>query len=88
MDGMLIYPEDVLSEALTSEKMVEELNRRNCFDFNYTPNEGDNLQIYNPDKYTRKYLSFIYRSGKWEVDSYNRFTYDIEKINYGKVEFE
>ncbi|MVO08658.1 hypothetical protein GOQ30_05705 [Flavobacterium sp. TP390] len=88
MDGMLIYPEDVLSEALTAEKMVEELNRRNCFDFNYNPNEGDNLQIYNPDKYTRKYLSFIYRGGKWEVDSYNRFTYDIEKINYGKVEFE
>ena len=88
MDGMLIYPDDALSETLSAEKMLEELNNRNCFDFSYNPNEGDNLQIYNPAKFIKKYLSFIYRNGKWIVDSYNSFTCDTEKINYGNVEVE
>lgn len=88
MDGMLIYPDSVLSENLTTERMLSELNDRNCFDFDYEPNEGDNLLIYNPEKYIKKYLSFIYRNGKWIADSYNKFRDKIEKINYGNVTFD
>ncbi|MCL9806559.1 hypothetical protein NAT51_13570 [Flavobacterium amniphilum] len=88
MDGMLIYPDHDLAENLTTETVLEELNSKNCFDFDYNPNEGDNLRIYNPEKYIRKYLSFIYRNGKWMADSYNGLIEETEKFNYGNIDFE
>lgn len=88
MDGMITFPLDMISEDLTTEKMLVDLNNRNCFDFDYKPNEGDNLQIFTPEKYSRQFLSFIYRNDEWIADFYDGFRYETEKINHGKVYFD
>ncbi|WP_131494773.1 hypothetical protein [Flavobacterium enshiense] len=88
MDGLLMSPSDKLVDNLSAEYIKAELNERNCFDFDYKPVEGDNLEIHNPKKYIAKYISFIFRDGKWVADSYNGFIDKTEKINYGQVEFE
>ncbi|MBF7091290.1 hypothetical protein IUY40_07040 [Flavobacterium sp. ALJ2] len=87
MDGMIIFPLDALSEDLTNKKMLVALNSKNCFDFDYIPNEGDNLRIDTPHT-NQKFLSFIYRKGEWVPDFYDGFRDKTEKINYGKVTFE
>lgn len=88
MDGMGYMPEKTLSEDLTNEIMLTHLNSKNCFDFDYQPTEGDNLQIYTPENRIRKHLSFIFENGEWIADSYLPFMYRMEKVNYGKVTFE
>lgn len=88
MDGMGYMPDKVLSEDLTTESMLVDLNSRNCFDFDYQPHEGDNLEIFTPENYNRKHLSFIFRNKEWIADWYWPFTFTLEKINYGKVTFE
>lgn len=88
MDGMIIFPIEALSDALTTEKMLVDLNNRNCFDFDYQPNEGDYLQIFTPHRYEQEFLSFIYRNQEWIADYYNGFRDETEKINYGIVRFE
>ncbi|TPG45229.1 hypothetical protein EAH81_01095 [Flavobacterium pectinovorum] len=88
MDGMGYMPEKALSEDLTNERMLVDLNSKNCFDFDYEPQEGDNLSIYTPKNHIRKHLSFIFENGEWIADSYLPFMYKLEKINYGKVTFQ
>lgn len=88
MDGMGYMPEEALSEDLTNEKMLVYLNSKNCFDFDYEPQEGDNLKIYTPENRIREHLSFIFENGEWIADHYGPFTHLFEKINYGKVTFE
>ncbi|TPG45232.1 hypothetical protein [Flavobacterium pectinovorum] len=88
MDGMIIFPNDSLSEDLTNESMLIVLNNRHSFDFNYEPKEGDNLQVFGPQSDFRKFLSFIYRNEKWITDYYDGFKDKTEKINYGTVTIE
>lgn len=88
MDGMIIFPLDSLSKDLTNEKMLLDLNSRNCFDFDYQPQEGDNLLILAPHKYEQEFLSFIFRNEEWVADYYNGFRDETKKINYGTVNFE
>jgi hypothetical protein len=88
MDGMGYMPEKTLSEDLTNERMLVDLNSKNCFDFDYQPNEGDNLQIFTPENSIRRHLSFVFRNEEWIAYSYLPFKYEFEKINYGKVTFE
>lgn len=88
MDGMITMPDDMLVGNLNSDFLLQELNSRNCFDFEYSPNEGDNLQVYNPVKYASKFLSFILRDGFWVKDYYNGFKDKTEKINYGTLLIE
>ncbi|QGK74237.1 hypothetical protein [Flavobacterium sp. SLB02] len=88
MDGMGYLPDKTLSEDLTTEKMLIDLNSKNCFDFDYEPAEGDNLTIYTPENNIRKHLSFIFQNEEWIDDYYLPFKYEMKKINYGKVIFE
>ena len=85
MDGMLYPPTDKLGEYLTNEILIMGLNNETCFDFEYNPNEGDNLVIYTDEKSIYSFLSFIYRNGQWKADSYDGFIDKKERINYGKV---
>ncbi|WCM41040.1 hypothetical protein MG290_08710 [Flavobacterium sp. CBA20B-1] len=43
MDGLMIMPSQNLINELTENFILGELNIENCFDFEYQPNEGDNL---------------------------------------------
>ncbi len=85
MDGMLISPSDMLNEYINNENMLHELNMRNCFDVEYTPNEEDLLTMYEHDKKQDAFLSFIFRNNQWVCDSYNTFDVKIERVNYGVV---
>ena len=43
--GRYIFPVSETGEGLTADLVLNELNTRNCFDFEYNPLEGDNLVI-------------------------------------------
>lgn len=96
MMGNIIGPSDKLNNELSAEYLREELNSKNCFDFNYSPAVGDNLEIrpnyvHHPIRNFKRpglydYLSFIYRNRKWEVDHYNVFYDRTRQLIKGKVE--
>lgn len=96
MMGSIIGPSDKINDELTAEYLREELNIRNCFDFDYSPAVGDNLEIrptyvHPPVRNFKRpglydYLSFIYRNRKWEIDYYNVFYDRTRQLIKGKVE--
>lgn len=95
MMGMMFMPEDKIGNILTAELVLDQLNRKNCFDFEYNPQEGDNLIIhFNPSKNTlpkkdqhkaHYYMSFIFKAGNWHEDIYDAFSDKTEKFNSGKL---
>ncbi|WP_449397928.1 hypothetical protein [Chryseobacterium wanjuense] len=77
--GLLNMPSNKIGFSLTQEFVLDQINNKNCFDFEYQPKDGDNLQInFQRNKYWVEFLSFIYREDHWKVDSYYTF---IEKLN-------
>lgn len=98
MVGEIVMPVENLGEKMTSEYLLQQLNSKNRFDFEYSPSEGDNLEIrkeyvyknlreqHRPDLYD--YLSFILRKGKWVEDYYDFFTDKTRQFKKGKVEFK
>ena len=87
--GLLKMPSDKIGFYLTEEFVLQQLNLTDCFDFDYKPKEGDNLQVHFQDnKYSAEFLSFIYRDENWEADSYYTFTEKIEPKNYGILKVE
>ncbi|KQS92771.1 hypothetical protein [Chryseobacterium sp. Leaf394] len=84
MMGLLNMPSEKIGFSLSEGFVLDEINNKNCFDFDYRPKEGDNLQInFQRNKYWTEFLSFIFRNGNWEADSYYTFTEIIEPKNYG-----
>jgi len=81
--GKYLFPSSDVGNGLTSNFVLNELNKRNCFDFEYKPNQGDNLMISREDSFNR--IEFIYRDGKWEEDHYSPFDHEFEKIDHGKI---
>ena len=63
IEGELILPENEIGNSLNSEWIALNLNHENCFDFEYTPNEGDNLKI-SQNVYNSPYLSFIFKKAQ------------------------
>lgn len=86
MDGLLIEPDHAFTTQLTAENMLEEMNTRNCFDFDYVPNAGDSLGVF--ENGTGKFISFIFENREWRIGSPNPFTHQVEKFNSGNVGFE
>lgn len=81
--GRYLMPVEDAGCGLTSDFVLDELNRRNCFDFSYIPVTGDNLIITNKNSHDR--LEFIYKNGKWIADHYSPFNDEIEKFDSGKI---
>ena len=94
MDGMLIGPVDKLNEKITADYVKFELNKHNCFDFEYTPKEGDyltfTLDLTKKEALREdyKYLPFIFKKGKWTINSYNSFYDKTIELNKGKLKFK
>jgi len=78
--GLILPPEEKLTEEITSEYLLYELNNNSeLFDFDYLPNEGDSIVV--RSEYINKeikgkkrphlfeHLSFIYKKEKWEINS-------------------
>jgi hypothetical protein len=81
--GRYSLPDKDLEHGLTSSFVLNELNSRNCFDFVYRPNEGDNLELVHAHSQTR--IEFIFQNGKWMEDHYSPFDHVLEKIEQGKI---
>ena len=81
--GRYVMPIEDIGNGLTTDFVVNELNIRNCFDFEYTPNEGDNLEITRFESNDR--IEFIFKNGKWIDDHYSPFFHETEKFDNGKL---
>ncbi len=84
--GVLRMPSESLGDLLTKDYVLSQINGSNRFDFDYTPQEGDNLSIVQQiDGRSAEFLSFIHRKGKWETGRYYSFTEITETMNFGYV---
>jgi len=93
MDGILFLPTDKLTSEITTNYLCAEMNNRNCFDFPFSPTEGDTIifevetinKSGRPLKKQAGYLftSLIFRNKKWTIDSYNAFYDKTEEIKKG-----
>ncbi len=87
MIGLAKMPSKTLSEDITVELFLEELNKRYCFDFEYELNDGDSLEILKDGDHDT-FFSFIYKNGKWQKGGYHGFGNEIlTSIDGGKVKF-
>ena len=44
--GTLIYSEDLILKEITEERLLQDLNSKNIFDFDYRPSENDILKLF------------------------------------------
>ena len=75
--------------------IVQELNTKHLFDFEYTPTEGDYLVLsvaYLQEELKRvprppinDYMAFIFTKGRWKTDIYDAFTNQVEEFKHGKI---
>ena len=85
--GKILKSSKDLGNAITIERVLKEMNSRHCFDFDYTPQENDCLDISNGhDRPDYKYLSVVYRTGKWIAGSNGTFGVIKNVIGQGIVE--
>lgn len=88
MEGMIRMPESEITPEITNETISKALNESDCFDFEYQPVEGDQIKIrFEIEKRRRLnpngYLSFIYKNGIWEANTYGFES--LEFVKEGKV---
>lgn len=82
--GRYNFPNDKIGERLNADWIALNLNLEHCFDFEYIPQEGDNLFIqYNVN--LGPYISFIYRDKEWIIDHYSPFDVKTELVLRGRV---
>ncbi len=73
-----------LGNGLNADWIALNLNVENCFDFEYTPSEGDYLRI-SQNIVPSSFISFIFKNGVWKIDDYAHDTVMLELINEGNV---
>lgn len=83
--GSYIFPREDLGRGLNAEWISLNLNAGDCFDFDYTPEEGDNL-MFGTNVILSTYSSFIYRDGEWVLDHYDPFSTKIEYVCNGSIQ--
>lgn len=88
MDGMLMESLQKLNEAMKDTDILSELNERNCFDFDYHPQEGDNLELWTEPRRNYAPMSFIFKENQWTISQYNGFTDKTEEFDRGIIKFE
>lgn len=98
MMGQMIMPVDSLNNNLSASFLLEKINSKNIFDFEYKPSEGDNLiirceYIYRNIKKTSRpelydFMSFIFQEGKWKEEVYDVFNDKTKRFRSGLIKFE
>ncbi len=84
MLGRYIMPSDSIGNGLDAEWIAFNLNYENCFDFDYAPQEGDNLFI-QQNVILGPYISFIFKNGEWIIDHHDPFSIVIESVKKGVI---
>lgn len=84
MLGHYIMPSDSIGNGLDAEWIALNLNCENCFDFDYSPQEGDNLFI-QQNVILGPYISFVFKSGQWIIDHHDPFAIAIESVKDGII---
>lgn len=84
--GSISFPSKWLNETISSSCVLQELNKRNCFDFEYQPYEKDILQI-NIKNNFHPYLSFVFKNEEWHEGYILQFSETYEVYKEGKVKF-
>ena len=97
MMGEMVMPLQRLSEDLTTDNLIIELSRKDIFDFDYNPKEGDELII--REEYIYKaikgksrpelydFMSLIYNAGSWMDDFYDIFSERTRNFKKGEIKF-
>ena len=62
-------PSKDIGQGLTDEWVLLNLNSKKCFNFDYSPKQGDYLSIKSSKKYD--YMSFIFQNEVWERGFYH-----------------
>jgi hypothetical protein len=80
-----------LGKELTATYIEQELNRQNCFDFEFEPQEGDVVSFRFNELLSKRddqsYMSFEYSHGHWEIRPFHPLTFSVSKeIGAGKVD--
>ena len=80
--GRVIMPSYSIGSGLSDEYVCDKLNSENCFDFDFTPQQKDNLRIWEEDE-RAGYLSFYFDGGLWKIgygfDAFDDIMYSIGK---------
>lgn len=95
--GQPILPRDITVEELINKDIFcEFLNKKNCFDFEYQPQNNDRLLISLLDSTNKDFdeeytesiaYGFEYRNGKWNIKDYETFEWyeRYDEILEGKI---
>lgn len=84
--GKILRTSDDLGNGISREQLILQMNTKNCFDFEYIPNENDSLHVSTNDDNTYKYFNIIYKNGLWIEGGNPVFTSITETIAEGKIE--
>jgi hypothetical protein len=87
--GKILGPSAQLGAQLNRAAVIEEMNRRHCFDFDYTPQEQDRFYCsIGADGEAYAYFSLLYKNGQWQAGNYAPFGRTIsEQFAKGKVKW-
>lgn len=98
MLGQMIMPLQHLSDELTIDKLIMEFCRKDIFDFEYEPNESDELIIREEYIYKsvkghqrpelNEFMSLIYKDSCWQDDYYNIFEDRTRMFKKGVIKFK
>jgi hypothetical protein len=84
--GRVISPKESLDHGLNQEMVLIKLNQKNCFDFEYEPQEKDCLHLAQGKKYSGDYMAFTYRNGEWvNGKEYDPFSDEMKEVKAGKL---
>lgn len=84
--GKFVVPVDKLADHLDAGVIAMQMNVRNCFDFEYTPEEFDTLYI-NTQGNRNKFIRLRFNNGVWSKNHIPVFG-DTELLKEGIVKEE
>jgi hypothetical protein len=99
MMGSLTRPIQRLDEELHATYVLDQLNSKALFDFDYTPADGDEVSIrkaykhpqvddhYRPTLYF-EYMGFVYEKGTWYFGMVDHFEYEKAAVSKGKLKIQ
>ena len=95
--GQIIRPSEKLDQDLTAEFVMEALNNNAEFDFDYNPEDGDELLIGVSYKYPQvgnhyrpllpQPMTFVYENKEWYFGYIDHFRYKQVELKKGNITF-